>query len=73
MASIGMTRDRIAAALGINKSTLDKHFGEELARGHAAKLAAQLRQTALQNPAGVLFWLEQRTREADGDQQTGRH
>ena len=65
MASIGMTRDKIAAAIGITKTTLDKHFGEELTRGHAANLAMQLREATLRGPSGVLLWLEQRKRKAD--------
>ena len=65
MASTGMTRDRVAAAIGISQTTLNKYFGKELIRGHAAYLATQLREATLRSPSGVLLWLEQRKRKAD--------
>lgn len=60
MASIGMTRDKIAEAIGITKPTLNRHFGEELTRGHKTNLAMRLREATLRGPSGVLLWLDQR-------------
>ena len=57
MASIGMTRHEVVAATGIARSTLEKHFGEELARGRAANLATRLREAAFEaQPARYFGW-----------------
>ena len=66
LATTGMSRPEIAILIGCCRSTLDAHFGEELARGHARcrrDLLALMWTAARRGRVGAILWLEQRMSE----------
>ena len=66
LATTGMSRTEIAILIGCSRSTLETHFGEELARGHARcrrDLLALMWTAARRGRVGAILWLEQRMNE----------
>ena len=63
MAAKGMSRVEIAVLIGCSRSTLTKHFADELKRGHARcrkELVACMWAAAKRGRVGAIVWLEQR-------------
>ena len=68
MAAKGMSRRKIADAIGVGLSTLVKYFSAECKRGHAAcrrDLVAGMWTAAKRGRVGAILWLEQRIRERE--------
>lgn len=65
LSGYGLTRDEIAAVIGISTPTLDKHYGEDLDAG-APELTAQVAQSLFRaatdkekpNVVAAIFWLK---------------
>ena len=66
MAAAGMSRAEITVLIGCSRSTLAKHFADELKRGHARcrqDLVACMWAAARRGRVGAIVWLEQRMSE----------
>ena len=69
LASVGTTRNEIAANLGIDYKTLMKHYSEQL-MGTAASASAMVAQQLLKkastgDSAAAMFWLKEQTKRSD--------
>ena len=69
LASVGTTRNEIAANLGIDYKTLMKYYSEQL-MGTAASATAMVAQQVLKkastgDSAAAMFWLKEQTKRSD--------
>ncbi|RSC23544.1 hypothetical protein EGS47_12710 [Acinetobacter sp. FDAARGOS_515] len=69
LASVGTTRNEIAANLGVDYKTLMKHYSEQL-MGTASSASAMVAQQLLKkastgDSAAAMFWLKEQTKRSD--------
>ena len=69
LASVGTTRNEIAANLGVDYKTLMKHYSEQL-MGTAASASAMVAQQILKkastgDSAAAMFWLKEQAKRSD--------